>query len=139
MIDNPNGFYRSTAAQAIAYFAAVDENRRLDSILDGYLKILDDEKVMVARYFVQAIHLIPAARPDLRAKVIACLLNVENTRHTQSRKSLLKADIISAFDRIFEASSAQEQKEMLAFAAKERDNESPTTRKAAKTFLEKSQ
>lgn len=137
MIDSPNGFYRSTAAQAIAFFAAVDEKRHLDSILDAYLKILDDEKIMVARYFVQTIHLVPQARPDLREKVIACLLDVENTRHTEGRKSLLKADIISAFDNLFDNSSVQEQKDMLAFAAKEQNNDSPTTRKAAKVFLEK--
>ncbi len=101
-ISSPNGFYRSSSTQAIAFLTAVDEEHRLDSILEAYLRMLDDEKVMVARYFVQTIHLIPAARPDLREKVIACLLDVENTRHTESRKSLLKADIINAFDRLFE-------------------------------------
>jgi hypothetical protein len=137
MIGCPNGFYRSTAAQAIAFLAAADENRQLDSILDAYLDVLDDEKIMVARYFVQTIHLIPAARPDLREKVIACLLDVENTRHTESRKSLLKADIISAFDRLFGSLSAQEQKEVLIFVEKEQTSASPSTRKAAKEPLKK--
>jgi hypothetical protein len=137
MIDSPNGFFRSTAAQAIAFFATVDEDRRLDAILDAYLRMLDDEKIMVARYFVQTIHLIPQARPDLRGKVIACLLDIENTAHTESRRSLLKADIISAFDRLYEGSSTQEQKAILAFVTNEQDNESPTTRKAAKAFLGK--
>ncbi len=136
-INSPNGFYRSSSTQAIAFLSAVDEERHLDSILDSYLRMLDDDKVMVARYFVQTLHLIPAARPDLREKVIACLLDVENTRHTESRKSLLKADIISAFDRLFDSSSAQEQKQTLAFAEKELDSESPSTRKAAKAFLKK--
>jgi hypothetical protein len=137
MIDNPNGFYRSTAAQAIAFLTAVGKERRLDTILDAYLRMLDDDKVMVARYFVQTIHLIPEARPDLREKVVACLLDVENTRHTESRKSLLKADIIGAFDRLFKNLSPQEQKEILAFVEKEQTSESPSTRKAAKAFLEK--
>jgi hypothetical protein len=136
-INSPNGFYRSSSTQAIAFLTAVDQGRRLDSILDAYLRMLDDDKVMVARYFVQTIHLIPEARPDLRAKVIACLLDVENTRHTESRKSLLKADIISAFDRLFDSSSTQEQKEILAFVEKELNSESPSTRKAAKAFLGK--
>ena len=99
--------------------------------------MLEDNKVMVARYFVQTIHLIAAARPDLREKVIACLLGIENTRHTESRKSLLKADIINAFDRLFESLSAQEQKEVLAFVEKEQISESPSTRKVAKAFLKK--
>jgi len=137
MIDSPNGFYRSTAAQAIAFLIVVDEERHLDAILDAYLGMLDDEKVMVTRYFVQTIHLIPVARPDLREKVIACLLEIENTRHTESRKSLLKADIISAFDQLYESMSSQEQKEILTFVENEIDSQSPSTRKAAKAFLKK--
>ena len=121
----------------LAFLSAVDEERRLDSILDSYLRMLDDDKVMVARYFVQTLHLIPEARPDLREKVIACLLDVENTHHTESRKSLLKADIINAFDRLFEGSSTWEQEQILAFVEKEQDSESPTTRKAAKAFQKK--
>jgi hypothetical protein len=136
-IDSQNGFFRSSSTQAIAYLTAVDEERRLDAIFDEYLRMLDDDKVMVARYFVQTIHLIAEARPDLREKVIACLLGIENTRHTESRKSLLKADIISAFDRLFESLSAQEQKEVLVFVEKEQVSESPSTRKAAKAFLKK--
>jgi hypothetical protein len=138
-IHSPNGFYRSSSTQAIAFLTAVDQERQLDSILEAYLGILDDDKVMVARYFVQTIHLIPEARPDLREKVIVCLLGVENTRHTESRKSLLKADIISAFDQLFEGSSVQEQKQILAFVEKKQDSESPSTRKAAKAFLKKHQ
>ena len=138
-ISSPNGFYRSSSTQAIAFLTAVDKEHRLDSILDAYLRILDDDKVMVARYFVQTIHLLPQARPDLREKVIACLLGVENTRHNESRKSLLKADIISAFDRLFKNLSAQEQKDILAFVEKEQGSESPSTRKAAKAFLKKHQ
>lgn len=137
MIDNPNGFYRSTAAQAIAYLTAVDKDRRLDSILESYLRMLDDDKIMVARYFVQTIHLLPKARPDLREKVVARLLDVGNTQHNESRKSLLKADIINAFEQLFENLPTPEKKEILAFVEKEQDSGSPSTRKAAKAFMEK--
>ena len=137
MIESPNGFYRSTAAQAIAFLTAADQQHRLDSILDAYLHMFDDEKIMVARYFVQTIHLIAEARPDLRALIIASLLDVEHTHHAPSRKNLLKADVISAFERLFEAVSAQEKMNVLAFVEKEQTSKSPSTRKAAKAFLEK--
>lgn len=139
MIDSPNGFYRSTAAQAIAHLTAVDINRHLDAILDAYLGMLDDMKIMVARYFVQTIHLIPQARPDLHKKIIAHLMGVNNTHHTESRKSLLKADIVKAFELLFETLSAQEREEILAFVEKEQTSESPSTRIAVKAFLKKHQ
>ena len=138
-INSPNGFFRSSAAQAIAFLTQVDLERCLDSILDAYLGMLDDDKVMVARYFVQTIHLILATRPDLREKVVARLLDIENTHHTESRKSLLKADIINAFEQLFEILSVQERKQILAFVEKELHSESPSTRKAAKAFLGKHQ
>jgi len=95
MIDSPNGFYRSTAAQAIAFLTAVDTERLLDPILDTFLGMLDDEKVMVARYFVQTIHLIPAARAELRKKVIVCLLGIE-IRDTPKTARVCSKPILSA-------------------------------------------
>jgi len=135
MIASPNGFFRSSAVQTIAFLTAVDDGQSLDAIFEDYLRMLNDEKIIVARYFVQSIHLIPKARPDLKEKIIACLLDVENTRHATSRKSLLKADIIGAFDQLFEVASTQEQKNILVFVGKEQTSESPSTRKAAKAFL----
>jgi hypothetical protein len=136
-IRDPNGFYRSTAAQALAHLASVDDDRRLDAILDAHLRMLDDEKIMVARYFTQTIHLVAEARPDLRERIVDCLLGVEATRHNESRLSLLKTDVLGAFDALFDALPVQQRKEILAFAAKALDSESPSTRKAARAFLEK--
>ncbi|MFZ5912117.1 MAG: hypothetical protein ACOYYU_19090 [Chloroflexota bacterium] len=138
-LDHPNGFFRSSSTQAIAFLAAVDKERRLDAILEAYLRMLDDEKIMVARYFAQTIHLVAEARPDLREQVIACLLDVDATHHTEDRKDLLKADLINAFDLLFEGMTEQDQGEALSLAGAQLASSSPTTRKAAKAFLEKHQ
>ena len=53
MIDSPNGFHRSAAAQAIAYLSSVDTDCRLDMIFDHYLGLLNDSKVMVTHYFIE--------------------------------------------------------------------------------------
>lgn len=134
-IGHPNGFFRSTAAQALAFLSVVDTDKRLDAILEAYLGMLDDEKIMVARYFTQTIYRVAQARPDLRSKIVASLLVVDRTRHNESRKSLLKADVIHALDELFEDLSGQEQKDALAFADNEQASESLSTRKAAKAFL----
>jgi len=139
MLDHPNGFFRSTAAQAVAFLAAVDKERRLDAILEAYLRILDDDKIMVARYFAQTIHLVAKARPDLREQVMACLLDVDKTHHTEGRKDLLKADLISAFDQLFEGMTESDQGKVLSLVEAQLGSSSPTTRKAAKAFLEKYQ
>lgn len=136
-INSPNGFYRASAAQAIAFLASVDQDHRLDSIVNPYLQMLDDEKIMVVRYFVQTIHLVVKSRPDLRERIVTHLLDIDNIRHTKSRKSLLKSDIINAFGQLFDVLSTQEQKKIQAFVKNEQDSESPTTRKAANKFLQR--
>jgi hypothetical protein len=134
MLDSPNSFYRSSASQAIALLSSVDADCRLDRIFGHYLKLLDDEKVMVTRYFLQTIELIYQARPDFQNKIISSLLDIDKTRHLPSRKDLLKGDIISIFDRLFDTLSPQDKRKALAFAEKQLESSSPKTRKAAKEF-----
>ena len=137
MIDSPNGFHRSAAAQAIAYLSSVDTECRLDMIFDHYLGLLNDSKVMVAHYFIETLGLIHQARPDFRNKIIATLLNIDKTDHPLQRKDLLKADIISTFDRLFDVMPLQEQKKAKAFAEAQLECSSSKARKAAKEFQRK--
>ncbi|MBI5841624.1 MAG: hypothetical protein HZB19_16150 [Chloroflexi bacterium] len=136
-IDSPNGFHRSVGAQAIAHLASVDADCRLDPIFDHYLTLLDDTKVMVSHYFLETIGLIYQARPDFQSKIIACLLNIEETKHPLSRKDLLKADVINAFDQLFDTLSPKDKKRVIAFAKDQLECSSSKTRKAAKEFGKK--
>jgi len=136
-IDSPNGFHRSSSAQAIAHLAIVDKERKLDPIFDHYLKLLDDSKVMVSHYFLETIELIYCARPDLQNKIVACLLNIDKTKHPKSRKDLLKADVIATVDQIFDTLSPKDKKKVSAFVENQLESSSPKTRKAAKEFGKK--
>ncbi len=137
MIDSPNSFHRSNAAQAIAHLSAADVDCRLDRILNHYLKLLDDDKVMVTDYFLETISVIYRARPDFQNKIIHTLLNIDKTNHTQSRKDMLKADIIIVLDQLFESLSPNDQKKVSAFVEKQIECSSPKARKAAKEFGKK--
>jgi hypothetical protein len=137
MIDSPNGFHRSIAAQAIALLASADRDHKLDPLFDHYLGLLNDPKVMVSHYFLETLARICGARPDLQEKVIASLLSIDKTKHLPGRKELLKADVISTFDRLFEALPPQAQKKVSAFAKKQEESRSPKTRKAALEFEKK--
>lgn len=137
MIDSPNGFHRSAAAQGIAYLSSVDEDCRLDSIFRHYLGLLNDSKVMVTHYFIETLGLIYQARPDFRQKIIKTLLDIDQTDHPIGRRDLLKADIIYFFDRQFDVLSAANQKKAIAFAKNQLECTSSKTRKAAREFLKK--
>lgn len=137
MMDSPNGFHRSIAAQVIALLTAADTDRKLDPIVAHYLGLLNDPKVMVTHYFLETIGQIYRARPDLQKEIIACLLNIDKTGHLPERRDLLKADIISVFDQLFDSLSPQDQKQVSAFVKKQLESSSPKTRKTAKEFGKK--
>lgn len=137
MIDSPNGFHRSAAAQAIAYLSSVDTDCKLDMIFNHYLGLLNDSKVMVTHYFLEALGVIYQARPDFQHKIIATLFSIDKTDHPLQRKDLLKADIINIFDQLFDIMPIQEQKRAKAFAETQLECSSSKTRKAAKEFQTK--
>jgi hypothetical protein len=135
MIDSPNGFHRSAAAQAIAFLTPVDVDCRLDPIFGHYLGLLDDPKVMVSHYFLDTLDRICRARPELQAKIVKTLLNIDQTHHLPPRKELLKADVIAILDRLFDTMPPRDQKKAVGFAAASLKSTSGKTRKTAKAFV----
>ncbi len=137
MIDSPNGFHRSVAAQAIAFLSQVDADCRLDAVLNHYLGLLDDSKVMVSHYFIETLDVICRARPEFQKKIVTTLLSIDGTSHQVARRELLKADILAVFDRLFDRLSSKDKKQAISFAEASLESESAKTRKAAKSFLAK--
>lgn len=137
MIDSPNGFHRSVAAQAIASLSPIDADCRLDALLDHYLGLLDDSKVMVSHYFIETLDVICRARPEFQKKIITALLGIDGTSHPPARRELLKADILAVFDRLYDRLPPKDRKQVISFAEAAVESQSGKTRKAAKTFLAK--
>ncbi len=134
MIGSANGFHRAAGAQAIAHLTAVDTDCRLDGIFKQYLKLLDDDKVMVTHYFIDTLDRICRARPDLQKRIVTTLFGIEQTSHPRPRKELLKASVLAVFERLYATLSTQDRKKALAFAESCIKSESGKTRKAAKLF-----
>ncbi len=135
LIVSVNGFHRSSAAQFIALLSPVDTECKLDAILDGYLRLRDDPKVMVTHYFIATLDRICRARPDLQKRVVTALLSIDRSKHTQQHKDLVKADILSVLDVTFDTLPAELQRKAVGFAKAALDCTSPKSRKAAKAFL----
>lgn len=135
MVSSSNGFHRSFAAQCIAMLAPVDRDCKLDAILDAYLRLRDDPKVMVSHYFIETLDRICLARPELQQKVVTALLDINKGKHTQQHKDLLGADVLATLDRLHDRLPADLRKKALLFAKAAAASSSPKTRKAAKTYL----
>ena len=131
LLGSDNAFHRSIGLQVIANLVSADVDRRFDALFDRYFALLDDDKVMVARYLAQSAGRIAKAMPDLRARITERLLDVACTHH--EHKDLVKTDVIQAFAEY--AEDYPDKARILAFVEQQLDSTSPKTRKAAKEFL----
>jgi hypothetical protein len=135
LLDSDNSYHRSIGAQLLADLVRADVDNRLEGIFDRYFDLLEDDKIVTARQFAQHVGRIARARPELQSQITARLLAVDGTHHTDSRKDLLKGDVIAALDEFFDQSADQER--ILAFVEQQLACSSPRTRKAAQAFLKR--
>jgi hypothetical protein len=119
----------------VANLTGADEKGRFEDLFDEYFGLLDDEKVMVARYLVQSASQIARRKPHLREKIAEKLLDIDQTHHAEGRKALIKADAIEFFETFFEELPDKER--VLAFVEGMLTCSSPKAREAAKVFLSK--
>ena len=130
-----NAFFRSIALRLVANLTGADEEGRFEELFDEYFGLLDDEKVMVARYLVQSASQIARRKPHLQEKIAEELLDIDRTHHVEGRKALIKADAVEFFGAFFEELPDKER--VLAFVEDMLTCSSPKARKAAKAFLSK--
>jgi hypothetical protein len=135
LMGSGNAFHRSMALRLIANLTGADEQGRFEDLFDEYFGLLDDEKVMVARYLAQNAVCIARRKPHLRDRVAEELLSINQTHHAEGRKALIKADAVEFFETFFEELPDKER--VLAFAEGMLACSSPKARKAAKAFLNK--
>jgi len=135
LLDSSNAFFRSIGLRLIAKLTGADDEGRFESLFERYFRLLDDEKVMVARYLVQSAEGVARRKPHLRDRITEKLLDVDRTHHAEGRKALIKADALGYFDAVFEES--REKERILSFAKGLLACSSPKARKAARMFLDK--
>lgn len=135
LLDSDNAYHRSVGVQLLANLASADEEHRFEGLFDRYFDLLDDDKVMVARYLAQHVGRIVKAKSHLQTRIAAKLLDIDSTHHSQGRKDLLKGDAIQAFDEFF--TDMDDKESILAYVEAQLTSSSPKTRKTARAFLDK--
>lgn len=133
LMGSGNAFHRSIALRLMANLTGADDEGRFEGLFDEYFGLLDDEKVMVARYLAQSASQIARRKPHLREKIAEKLLDIDRTHHAEGRKALIKADAVEFFETFFE--DLPDKERVLAFVEAMLTCSSPKARKAAKAFL----
>ena len=135
LLDSQNAFHRAIAVQLIARLCVIDREKKFERLFERYFGLLDDQKIMVSRYLVQNVSYILVGKPDLKDDVLERLLSVDLTHHPESRKALLKADVIEVLSEVYPDKSNQER--VVAFVQSALTSSSPKARQAATRFLKK--
>jgi hypothetical protein len=135
LLDSQNAFQRAIALQLLARLCVIDRGNKFERLFERYFDLLDDQKIMVSRYLVQNVWLIVVSKPDLKDDVLERLLSIDLTHHPESRKALLKADVIEVLQQVYPELS--EQVRILEFVESALNSSSPKARQAAKRFLNK--
>jgi len=135
LLQSSNTYHRCSALNVIPHLIPVDGGAAFDGVFDRYFSRLDDESVIPPCYVARNCHTIVSHRPEWSQQIVERLLRIEETHHEAGRKDLIKADIIEALDRLFDA--VDNKSEILVFVEKQLECSSPKTRKAAAAFLQR--
>ena len=133
LLRSQNAFHRGIGVKTIVALASADKEHHLDSCLDELLRLIDDPKIMVARYVVQSVPELVEARPDLKARLTDWLMQIGKAHQPESRKELLRADAVDALDRILHHHG--ERQAAAPFVELALASSSPKAKKAARVFL----
>ena len=133
LLDSRNAFQRSGGLWMVASLTAVDSDGRFEELFERFFSLVNDEKVMVARYTIQSAAKIARFKPHLQERITSMLLNIEQVYHNPERIDLLKADVLETFTAY--AADSPQREAMLQFAAACKGSASPKTRQAAGRFL----
>ncbi len=134
-LKSDNGFSQYAALYVIANLTKIDRENKFERDFQDYFAQLDCGSVMVASHIAINAAVIAEFKPGLIPDIIGALLEIEKTNQTQSRKNLIKAYVIEAFEKLYP--KALNKEEIARFVKKGLESGSPKTRKTADQFLKK--
>lgn len=132
-LSSVNSYHKMSAALLLANVITADREKRFDGIFDVFYGLLDDRSMVVAYYVAASSARIIRARPDLAAKIVARLLDIDNTHHPTGRRELIKTGIIETLDAVYE--DYADKPALLGFVRKQVASESRKTARTARAFI----
>ncbi len=92
MIDSDNSYIRTRGLTLIAYNAK-DKDNKIDEIIDGYLKHIEDVKPITARQCIKLLPMIAKNKPELKCDIVSALQKADISIYADSMQSLVYKDI----------------------------------------------
>lgn len=136
LISHANSYHRNFALSILGNLTKVDREDRFSEIEDQYFGLVNDEKFMTGNCCVQNCIKIYKYKKELRGKIIALLLDIDNRcDYTEKQKAVLKCDVLEIFDELYEELPAKNSID--DFVRARVSSISPKTRKKARELVRK--
>lgn len=134
LLDHPNSYHRDFALTILANLTSVDQQGQFASLADRYVAHINDEKFCTAQYCVRNCQKIIAHKPHRLDFFLDHLLDLDaRCDFPIKQKELLKFDVLTILEQVYERSSRKDQ--VNAFICKASESVSPKTRKKVKQLL----
>jgi len=134
LLDNENAYLRFLAVKVIANLTKVDEQDKFNEIFDKYYSMLGDKTSIVPAQVAGVSGIIVNFKPELEEKITNKLLDVEKLCESR-QKELVCGYAVEAFGEYFK--EAKEKERIIEFVKRQKNSESPRTRKQAREFLKR--
>lgn len=139
-IDSKNSFIKWGGLITLSNLAAVDEENKFKDIYEKYFSMIDSESMITAGNVVGNAWKIILKNPEYEGDITKRLLGVANNTYINKGKpspecrNIMLGNVIDCFDKYYKISG--NKKEMIEFAAGQRNNTRKPVAKRAEKFLE---
>ena len=136
MLHDENSILKWNAMLTLANLAKVDGEKRLDGILDQYLKPVSGSAMIDAANTMRGAAVIARAKPHLADRIAHGFLAVEKACYaTPECRNVAIGHAITALDQFF--ASMEDKEAVSRFVHRQQSNSRPATAKKAQRFCKK--
>ena len=132
-LESKNAFSKMVCVYCIAGLVLAGIEDTFTQHIGQYMAMLEDPSVMIASHCALNAGMIAKLYPEYEPFITDKFLQIENSQHTESRKALITAYIIEAFETY--AKSSAQWDSINAFIWQQMESPSPKAREAAMHYL----
>jgi hypothetical protein len=136
LMDSENTIFKWGAIIIIGNLAAVDSQKKIDAILNHYLKPISGRVMITAANVIEGAARIARAKPYLADRLARAMLKVEAaTYQTEECRNVAVGHAVESFDEAFE--NIKRQQPVVEFVRRQLCNRRNAVRRKAEKFLKR--
>ena len=136
LLDSENNIMKWEGIHVIGNLARVDKDKKIDAILNKYLKPIDRPAMITAANVIGGAAKIAAAKPYLTERIAKAMLKVEHAEYdTDECRNVALGHTLDAFEKFYD--KIEEKQPVIDLVTRQLDNTRNSVRKRAEVLLKK--